>query len=317
MSADPSSGVGTFAGFWQRVGAFLVDCVLLGAIGTVAGFFLTDEFVRLGAWGRLLGFSVAIAYFGTLNSGITGGQTLGKRLLKIKVVAKDGIPLSVPKSFLRFLPLGAPWFLNHAQLPDSALFSIWSYVVSIMIFGLGLSVVYLFVFNRPSRQSLDDLLVGSYVVAADATGPVVSAAPRRLHLVVCVLLLVAAGVIPYFTKDLAAGEPFASLIHVQRTVASVPWVVSAQVNKGKDFRAATGKGKSTITYMGIIAASRDSDIKNAARAKELAKLALSADSSAGSLDVIRVTLVYGYDIGIASSWRSQTDAHSPAEWLAE
>ena len=92
----------------------------------------------------MLGFSVAIVYFGTLNSRITGGQTLGKRLLKIKVVARDGTPLSVPKSFLRFLPLGAPWFLNHAQLPDSALFSIWSYAVSIMIVGLGLSVVYLF-----------------------------------------------------------------------------------------------------------------------------------------------------------------------------
>jgi uncharacterized RDD family membrane protein YckC len=281
MSADPSNGARTIAGFWQRVGAFLVDCVLLGAIGTVAGFFLTDEFVRLGAWGRLLGFSVAIAYFGTLNSGITGGQTLGKRLLKIKVVAKDGIPLSVPKSFLRFLPLGAPWFLNHAQLPDSALFSIWSYVVSIMIVGLGLSVVYLFVFNRPSRQSLDDLLVGSYVVAAEATGPEVSTAPRRLHIVVCMLLVVAAGVIPYFSKDLAAGEPFASLILVQRTVTSVPWVVSAQVNKGKDFRSEPGKANSTTTYMGIIADCRDPDIKNAARATELAKLALSADSSAG------------------------------------
>jgi uncharacterized RDD family membrane protein YckC len=316
MSTDPSSDVRAIAGFGQRVGAFLVDCVLLGAIGIVAGFFLTDEFVRLGAWGRLLGFSVAIAYFGPLNSRLNGGQTLGKRLLKIKVVARDGAALSVPKSFLRFLPLGAPWFLNHAQFPDSALFSFWGYVVSIIIFGLGLSVVYLFVFNRPARQSLDDLLVGSYVVAANAVGPVAAAAPRRIHLVVCMLLVVAAGVIPYFTKDLAAGEPFASMILVQRTVTSVPWVVNAQVNKGKNFRSGTGKASSTTTYMGIVADCRDPDIKNAARATQLAKLALSADSSAASLDVIQVTLVYGYDIGIASSWRSQTNEHSPAEWLA-
>lgn len=46
MSTERSSDVGTIAGFWQRVGAFLVDCVLLGAIGTVAGLFLTDEFAR-------------------------------------------------------------------------------------------------------------------------------------------------------------------------------------------------------------------------------------------------------------------------------
>jgi len=56
MSTERSSDVGTIAGFWQRVGAFLVDCVLLGAIGTVAGLFLTDEFVRLGAWAACLAF---------------------------------------------------------------------------------------------------------------------------------------------------------------------------------------------------------------------------------------------------------------------
>jgi uncharacterized RDD family membrane protein YckC len=316
MSADPSSGVGTFAGFWQRVGAFLVDCVLLGAIGIVAGFFLTDEFVRLGAWGRLLGFSVAIAYFGPLNSRLNGGQTLGKRLLKIKVVARDGAPLSVPKSFVRFLPLGAAWFLNNAQFPESVLISFWTYVLSIAVFGLGLSIVYLYVFNRRSRQSVHDLLVGSYVVSADAVGPVAAAAPWRLHLGVCVLLLVASGVMPYFTKNLAANEPFASLLNVLRAVSSETWVVHAQVNKGKTFMASTAKGKRTTSYLRITAYSKDPDIKNSARAKELAKLALSADSSANGLDVIQVILVYGYDIGIASSWRSQNNAHSPAEWLA-
>jgi uncharacterized RDD family membrane protein YckC len=317
MSTDPSSGVRTIAGFWRRLGAFFLDCLILGAIGIAVGFFLAEEFARLGPWGRLLGFSVAIAYFGTLNSRLTGGQTLGKRLLKIKVVAKDGTPLSVPKSFLRFLPLGAAWFLNNAQFPESVLISFWAYLLSIVVFGLGLSIVYLYVFNRKSRQSLHDLLVGSYVVSADAAGPVVSAAPSPLHLAICVLLLVASGVTPYFTKNLAASEPYASLMNVLRAVSSEPWVVHAQVNKGKTFMASTGKVKSTTSYLRITAYSKDPDIKIAARAKQLAQMALSTDSSAGSLDVIQVILVYGYDIGIASSWRSQNTAHSPAEWLAQ
>src|SRR4051812_31819978 len=125
MSTNQSSDVRPIAGFWRRLGAFCLDCLLLAAIGLAVGFFLTDEFVRLGPWGRLLGFSVALTYFGTLNSVLMGGQTLGKRLLKIKVVAKSGTPLSVPKSLLRFLPLGAPWFLNGAQFSDSVLFSSW------------------------------------------------------------------------------------------------------------------------------------------------------------------------------------------------
>jgi uncharacterized RDD family membrane protein YckC len=316
MPTDQSSDLRTIAGFWRRLGAFFLDCLVLGVIGGAAGFFLTDEFVRLGPWGRLLGFFVAIAYFGTLNSKITGGQTLGKRLLKIKVVTKEGTPLSVPKSFLRFLPLGGPWFLNGAQFSASVLFSSWVYVLSIVVFGLGFSLVYLYVFNRKSRQSLDDLLVGSYVVSADAAGPVASAAPSQVHLAVCVLLVVAAGLAPYFTKNLAAREPFTSLVKVYRAVSSEPWVVHAQVNKGKSFGGKTNKGGTTTTYLSITAYSKDRDIESAERAKQLAQVALSADGSTANLDVIQVTLAYGYDIGIASSWRSQTSAHSPKEWLA-
>lgn len=317
MSTDQSSGDQIIAGFWRRLVAFFLDCLLLGAIGVAVGFFFTDELARLGPWGRLLGFSVAMAYFGTLNSRLTGGQTLGKRLLKIRVVAKDGAPLTVLKSFLRFLPLGAPWFLNNAQFSESVLFSFWIYVLSIIIFGVGLSVVYLYLFNRESRQSLHDLLVDSYVVSVGATGPVASTALWRVHIAVCVLLVVASGVTPYFTKNLAASEPFASLMNIQRSVSSEPWVVRTQVNEGKTFIATTNKGKSTTTYLSITAFSKDRDIENAARAKRLANLALSTDSSVASLDVIQVTLVYGYDIGIASSWRSQKSAHSPAEWLAQ
>jgi len=317
MSTNQPSDVQPIAGFWRRLGAFFLDCLLLGAIGVAVGFLLAEEIVRLGPWGRLLGFFVALAYFGALNSKLTGGQTLGKRLLKIKVVAMEGMPLSVPRSFLRFLPLGAPWFLNNAQFSEPMLFSFWGYVLSIAIFGLGLSIIYLYVFNRKSRQSLHDLLVGSYVVSAGATGPVAAPAIWQAHLAVCALLVVASSIAPYFTKDLAAGEPFVSLMTTYRAVNSEPWVVHANVTKGKTFMTTTDTGQSTTTYLTITAYSHDSDIGNVERAKQLATLALSADSSARSLDIIQVTLVYGYDIGIASSWQSQNHAHPPAEWLAQ
>jgi uncharacterized RDD family membrane protein YckC len=316
MSTDEASRVQIIAGFWRRLGAFFLDCLLLGVIGNIVGYFLTEEFVRLGPWGRLLGFLAAMIYFGVLNSRLTGGQTLGKKLLKIKVVANDGTPLSVSKSFLRFLPMGIPWFLNNAQFSESVLFSFWGFVASIAIFGLGLSVIYLYVFNRKSRQSVHDLLVGSYVVSATARGSVEPTGLSQVHVAVCALLVVACCIALYFTKNLAASEPFASLMNVYHAVSSEPWVVHAQVNKGKS-SVTTSKGKSITTYLAITAYSKGPDIKNVERAKQLANLALSADRSAGSLDVIQVTLVYGYDIGIASSWRSQNNAHSPAEWRAQ
>ncbi len=317
MSADQLSPVRMIPSFWRRLGAFFLDSLVLGAIGVAFGLFLTEEFVQLGPWGRLLGFVVAIAYFGTQNSRLTGGQTPGKRALKIKVVAKDGTPLSVPKAFLRFLPLGAAWFLNNAQFSESVFFSFWIYLLSVVVFGIGLSIIYLYAFNRESRQSLHDILVGSYVVSADASGPVEAPAPWQGHLAVCALLMAASGVAPYFAKELAANAPFDSLMSVYRIVSSEPWVVHANVSKGQTLMTTTNKGTSSTTYLNITAYSKDPNIENTERAKRLANLALSTDTSIGSVDVIRVTLVYGYDIGIATSWRGKTNDYSPAEWRAQ
>src|SRR5262245_42517816 len=119
-TTNESNAARPIAGFWRRLGAFFLDCLALGVLGGAIGFFLNDTFASLGPWGRLLGFLVALIYFGIFNSRISGGQTLGKRLLSVKVVAKDGTSLSVSKSFLRFLPLGVPWFLNNAQVPELA-----------------------------------------------------------------------------------------------------------------------------------------------------------------------------------------------------
>src|SRR3989442_15191444 len=131
MSTEQSTEPRILASLWRRLGAFFLDCLLLGAMGVAIGSFFIQRLVDLGPWGRLLGFAVAITYFGALNSRLGKGQTLGKRLLKIKVIRRDGTPLSVPKALLRFVPLGAPWFLNNAQFPESVLLSPWIYVLSV------------------------------------------------------------------------------------------------------------------------------------------------------------------------------------------
>lgn len=314
VSIDPSSDIRSIAGFWRRLGAFFLDCLLLGSLGAAVGSLLTDELVHMGPWGRLLGFFVALFYFGLLNSSLTGGQTIGKRLLKIKVVNKDGGPLSVPMSFLRFVPIGAPWFLNNAQFSDTLLFSAWVYALSVAIFGLGLSILYLYIFNRRSRQSVHDLLVGSYVVAVKAKGRVVATTTSRLHLGICVFLIGAAGVVPFYAKNLASSEPFAPLMKITAAVRSEPWVVFSTVSKGQTSTATAGAGQKTTTHLSITAHSKDADIQNASRAQQLATLAIAADSSVGGVDVMDVTLVYGYDIGIASYWRSQRHTRTPAAW---
>ena len=99
--------------------------MLLGIIGIVAGLIFYDSFVRLGGWGRLIGLGVVLPYFGVLNSRIGAGQTLGKRLLKVRVVGVGGAPLPVPRSLLRTTVLAVPWFLNGAPFPADLLGAPW------------------------------------------------------------------------------------------------------------------------------------------------------------------------------------------------
>jgi uncharacterized RDD family membrane protein YckC len=301
------------AGFWRRLGAFSIDCLILGALGLALGTIFGSAFVKMGPWGRLMGFAIALAYFGSLNSKLTEGQTPGKRTLKIKVVDSGGAALAPSKAFVRFVPLGTPWFLNGAQFPESALTKFWIFPISFAIFGVGLSLLYLYIFNRATRRSLHDLLVGSYVVRAETQGNIVVPRLWLPHLLVCGVLCVAAALVPYFTAPLAASEPFASLLQVQRAVVAEPWVLSAQVQVGKTYAASSSTGKTQTKYLNVSAYSSDDDIANKDRAKHLAKLSLVADSSTEPVDVVNVGLIYGYDIGIASAWKSYNHSYSPQE----
>src|SRR5258708_30891020 len=89
------------AGFWGRVAAFVIDCLILSVPTLLLGLALFRWAAGLGPAGRLIGFVVALLYFGVLNSRFGGGQTLGKRLLGIRVADRAGAPLSPMRSFLR------------------------------------------------------------------------------------------------------------------------------------------------------------------------------------------------------------------------
>ncbi len=85
---------------------------------------------------------------------------------------------------------------------------------SLVIFGGVLSVTYLYIFNRVTRQSLHDLAVGTFVVNADAERQHTGAAWRPHFIVVGTLFLVSA-FIPVFTSSLAQTEPFKGLLSAQ------------------------------------------------------------------------------------------------------
>jgi len=67
-----------------------------------------------------------------------------------------------------------------------------------VFFGFSISTVYLYVFNRRTRQSLHDLVAGSIVVKAAEPARKVSVVTWRGHYVATAIILVAATTVPNF-----------------------------------------------------------------------------------------------------------------------
>lgn len=130
------------AGFWIRAVAVLVDGVVIWLAGLSMGF----AGARLGGpgideWSGYQGlvgfFTLLFACVYTTVTHAAGGQTIGKALLGIRVVAVDGQLLPVGAALLRWLAM----------------------LVSALPFGMGFVMAGL----RPDKRALHDLIAGSRV----------------------------------------------------------------------------------------------------------------------------------------------------------
>ncbi|NQZ90185.1 MAG: RDD family protein [Colwellia sp.] len=299
-------------GFWRRIGALFIDTLVLGVLGYVVGIFLEDTFVQLGGWGRLIGFAVSITYFGVMNSSVSNGQTIGKKLLNIKVVDETNSTISLPKSFLRYSFLAIPFSLNGAQITNEALLSYLMYPLSFIIFGGLFSICYLYIFNRVTRQSLHDLAVGSYVVIVEAPSEKLPSVWKP-HLAVVTSLFIAALLLPVFTSDLAQSEPFKGLLATQEAINSIESVKYAGVTVGSTTFTSSDSDSTTTTYVSTQAFLYKNNVDDSDTAKELAITIIKTYPESLNKNMIQVTLTYGYDIGIASKWNSYNHQFNPQD----
>lgn len=104
------------ASFWARFGAYLVDLILLGIVTSIVAAVLgievaqetsavgdnSVEFSVNGAY-QLVSLAIALPYFLLLEGG--SGQTLGKKLLGVQVVAADTLQPGIGpgKALLRYV----------------------------------------------------------------------------------------------------------------------------------------------------------------------------------------------------------------------
>ena len=304
------------SGFWRRIGAFVIDGIILGLIGMGLGLFLETLFVEIGVWGRFIGFVIALLYFGVMNSEVANGQTLGKKLLKIRVVSSGNKPIGIIKSFARYSILGVPFFLNGAQFSDETMFSFWLYILAFIVFGGLFSTVYLYVFNRVTRQSLHDLVVNTYVVNDTIQRQPVGQVWKP-HLVITSLFFIAAAIVPVYTASLAQQQPFSELLNSRESIMSNPSVNYATVSYGATTTSTVKTGTTGTTHLSAQVFLKNNDISNIELANKLANSLLNNYSSAKDKDLIIINLVYGYDIGIASRWDRHSYRFNPKEINAD
>lgn len=300
------------SGFWKRIGALIIDTIFLGIIGQCLGIFFESFLVEIGVWGRLVGFAVALAYFGILNSNAGSGQTLGKKLLKIRVVNSNNELISPSKSIARYFILAIPFSLNGAPFTNDIMFSFTIYILSMIVFGGLLSIVYLYLFNRITRQSLHDLATGTFVVNVTADKQQIGKIWKP-HLIIVGLFFIIASIAPTFTSSLAKQEPFVDLFRIRNSLIQNPSVKNATVSYGTSIFTSDNSEPSKTMYISALVYIAEDDTSNEELAHNLAESIVNNFPDALTKDTININLIYGFDIGIASRWNSHIHKFKPSQ----
>ncbi|MCL5035780.1 MAG: RDD family protein [Chloroflexi bacterium] len=312
-------------GFWIRLLAFIIDIILLGIFGLILGLFWGEFFARIGVWGRLVGFLITLAYFGILNSCRGKGRTIGKMITRIRVVDKDGCCISIERSLLRAAILFLPVFLNKLSLPPVLLISpagkIISLLLVLIVFGLGGGIVFFYIFNGRTRQSIHDLICGTFVVKAKSEGPVeagqVSRALYTVYGIFLVVLLVISISAPFIVNKFIGKDKIYKLSAIYKSLSELNNISSATMMEGKFYQAVYGnKGQQTraMNYIRVDAILKEKPASYEAEIQKIARFILENYPDSNNTDVLQVSVSYGYDIGISSVYTSYLQNQSPDEW---
>lgn len=154
------------AGVGIRIGAYIIDAVIIGIVNVVVGIFVAIPFavgdsgpgvpfLNTGGIGfslvtSLIGAAVTLAYFGLLES--RDGQTLGKRVLSIRAVRADLGPLDLTEAVKRRVP-----FIIGSIIPIPV-------IGPLVSLGLAIAIVVTTATDEPWHRGLHDKWADTMVV---------------------------------------------------------------------------------------------------------------------------------------------------------
>ena len=135
----------------RRFFAFLIDSIIITLAGNLSGLFFDDFYAQLGNSGLFIGAITVLLYFGICNSKITNGQTVGKKLLKIRVVNRNSEAISVPKSFLRALCFAIFMLINGSSIANSVPIPL-VIILGTLTFSILILEIYFVIVNKNTLQ---------------------------------------------------------------------------------------------------------------------------------------------------------------------
>ena len=300
------------AGFWRRMAAFVLDVVFLGIVGQLLGLSLSSIWFQIGPYGRIVGQPIALLYFGIMDSGVAGGQTLGKRLLRVAVRNAEGQRIGVGRSMLRTLVWLVPVTLNGWALPAMS-DPIVAGVASIVVFGVSGAVAMTLLFNRRTRQGIHDMLAGTYVLYLDGRTIELLPKPARLQWMLSGAMLVLAVALTGLGGFLASrpGAPLQQVLELQRTLKTDSRFIAVGVFDQK-FRVWGGDTTRTlgiqVWYKGVPTEAERTTVMN-----DVARKAVAV-ADVERYDLIRIEVMSAYDLGIATWHVSHFDSQSVSTW---
>ncbi len=114
LDSPATAGV-IYAGFWRRFAGLFMDGLVLGTVSAFFGMLFGSESTIAAALGVLVGVAYQVYFF------TSTGQTLGSRVMGIRVMDVDGNPLSVTSALARVV--GA--YVSGALLGLGYLWMLW------------------------------------------------------------------------------------------------------------------------------------------------------------------------------------------------
>jgi len=328
--ADPlAAPPGQLANFWLRILAAFADSLLLAAVGWLVARGSYDWLVEIGQKGRIIGWVITLAYFGVMNSRMGAGGTIGKLVFGLRVVGRNGEYVPFSTALLRAIVYTVPFYLNGADFSGLALDHEATLVLDIMlavvVFGGIASIIYLYVANSRTRQSLHDLVAGTFVVRMRALHAPVTARIYPVHIAIvlawCALIGAAvplglqyAASMPWtqaFAIDLKQANQFKAIVNAD------PSVAGSTVMVGYGWLTVFNSQPTAVDFVMVNARLRAIPDDAEKAAEEIATRLLQAEPDLMGHQRLTLIVRYGYDLGITSDWRTFTYSGTPAEWRAK